>query len=165
MKLYECFAYRLARNLFRALQRSRKLMRNISGQADDNPRNNYITGDPAKNHTLGKCYQRKTRFRQPIMAAKLHKMDGGRLCGVYSTLKCSDICEPEFCNEYISTTFPPIKPGVLLLTGALAGNKGTDHNSHSEDTVAEAGLGSNVELPKFEHTEFSLLPMIHQCKH
>ena len=149
-------AYRLARNLFRVLQCSKKLMEEESGPAEDHSQH---TEDPAKSHILGKCYERKTRFRYPCIPAKLCQVDGGHLCGIYNTLKCSDIHELDL---HSMTTFPPITPGSLQLTGPLPGSSGDDYGSHSKAEEAKPGQGNNVELPKFEHTEISLLPMIRQ---
>ena len=39
---------------------------------------------------LGRHYQRRSRFREPIVPTRLKQSDG-RFHGVYSALKCSDI--------------------------------------------------------------------------
>jgi len=43
-----------------------------------------------RNNVLGKCHERKTRFREPITSKPLKQVDG-RIVGIYNTLQCSDV--------------------------------------------------------------------------
>ena len=63
----------------------------ISGGGDEGGKSgvgNSVGGQSM--NILGKCYKRKTRFREPIVATPLKQVDG-RLVGIYSTLPCTDM--------------------------------------------------------------------------
>lgn len=107
-----------------------------------------------------RCYERKTRFRQPIVLSKLKQLDGtGRLGSIYSLLKCSDLKD-----STIQCKLPPITPEKIASGGGGCGRSKTPHRGGGggvEGGRGEEG-GGDISLPKFEHTEQTLLPMLHQ---
>ena len=93
-------------------------------------------------------YERKTRLRQPIVPSRLKHTDG-RLTGIYNTLKCTDIHDLSKCK------LPPLS--VL----AAGGGGGMGGEARAPETVTSRG---DNKLLKFEHTEQTLLPMMHQSR-
>ena len=95
---YTCVCFhtlRLAKNLFKMLRQARKkhTALNLFGiEASELTNPNHLSSGDSTNcsHILGKCYKRKTRFREPIVATPLKQIDG-KLHSIYSTLHCSEI--------------------------------------------------------------------------
>ena len=79
---------------------------------------------------------------------------------MYSLLKCSDLND-----STVQCKLPSITPEKAA-SGAGCGGSKTPHRGGGEGGRGEGGKGEeegrDVHLPKLEHTEQSLLPMLHQ---
>ena len=75
----------LAKNLLRALMlRAGSDPPQLHGDQDHHPSSEDI---------LGRCYERRTRIRQPIKSRPLKQREGG-IFAIYSALNCPDLEEP-----------------------------------------------------------------------
>ena len=137
---------RLAKNLFLVLQRSKGGIKSATGPSNLTSSSSQPCGSSQDrpNQILGRCYQRKTRFRRPIVPTRLRQTDG-RLVGIYGSLKCADIREPKL---------PAISEMCQLTASECAASESPECKLSS--------LSDGVRLPKFEHTEASLLPLVNQ---
>ena len=125
------------------LRQTRRIRKALQG-GKSNDQAQSLGNNTSASNVLGKCYQRKTRFRQPVVPAKLRQTDG-KPCGIYTALRCSDIQEPDGCK-----LLPPIS-GKARLTG-----------SGSDKVSRLSSGGSSLTLPRLEHTEASLLPTVNR---
>jgi len=92
------------------------------------------------------------------------------LGSIYSLLKCSDLND-----SAIQCKLPPITPEKIASGGCGrsktphigggggggGGGEGRGEEGRGEEGRGEGG-GGDISLPKFEHTEQSLLPMLYQ---
>ena len=53
-------------------------------------------------HILGRCYERQTRVRQPIVSKPLRQRDGGSSYAIYSTLHCPELVDPPEVGSHVT---------------------------------------------------------------
>ena len=83
--------FRLAKNLFKMLLQARRKQAALDLFGIGVDLANFATSESTTSSSiLGRHYQRRSRFREPIVPTKLQMCDG-KLQGVYSSLTCSDI--------------------------------------------------------------------------
>ena len=80
--------YSLAKNLLRAL-----VIRSVAGSPNHHGEEDHTHLSPGDEDILGRCYERRTRVRQPIASQPLTQRDGG-IYAIYSSLACPDLVEP-----------------------------------------------------------------------
>ena len=126
--------WKLASNLFRLLRQSKRRQEAMKlfgiGIGEEVGVNKDI---------LGKCYERKTRYREPIVAKNMKQVDG-RLVGIYSNLHCPDVLDVEQCQGT-----------------AMGGNDLTRSDRKSTNLSFEANEEEVTKTVKHPHTEQSLL--------
>lgn len=82
---------RLAKNLFKMLLQAKRKQAALDLFGIGADMAAWETSESTTSSSiLGRHYQRRSRFREPIVPTRLRQCDG-RLQGVYSTLRCPDI--------------------------------------------------------------------------
>ena len=83
-----CVSDSLAKNLLRAL-----VMRSVASSSNEHAEEDHTHLSPADEDILGRCYERRTRVRQPIVGQPLRQREGG-IYAIYSSLPCPDLVDP-----------------------------------------------------------------------
>ena len=90
---------RLAKNLFKMLLQARRKQAALDLFGIGADLASFETSESTTSSSiLGRHYQRRSRFREPIVPTKL-QMSDGKLQGIYNSLMCSDI---QVDNQFIS---------------------------------------------------------------
>ena len=159
---------RLARNLFRVLRHQNLFKAKGGATTSEAGQTSSSQGSASlsRDEVLGKHYTRKTRVRQPINPINL-RHDDGRVMGIYSTLKCPDIAEPD---HYYQMTQPGDSTGSAGGYRVRSSGRARPSEPSSDARVPSVSSQSAVavrdtQTPRLQHTEASLLPFTQHHPH